>query len=35
MRRPDSLKLEFALLVFLVVVPLVWWMARGLWALVG
>jgi hypothetical protein len=35
MRRPDPITLEFAFLMFLFVVPMVWWMARGLWALVG
>jgi hypothetical protein len=35
MRRPDSTELGAAFLMFLLVVPLVWWIARGFWALVG
>jgi hypothetical protein len=35
MRRPTTIELEFALLLFLLVLPMSWWALRGLFAMAG
>lgn len=35
LRRPDKTELAFAMFAFIVLVPMVWFTLRGLFALVG